>query len=84
MYASVFTPIYTSHITALETNECLVLAVIAGCKVTSGGEASGSHAEPQGEVRPHSLDQRSALDTDFPSGTKVMLTVNSVFVSSYT
>lgn len=43
----------------------------AGCKLTSGGQNSASRPEPQGEVRPHSLDQQQAQAADFLSGTKV-------------
>ncbi|XP_039982697.1 microtubule-associated protein 4 isoform X2 [Xiphias gladius] len=38
-----------------------------GCKLTSGGQTSASRLEPQGEVRPLSLDQKQALATDFLS-----------------
>ncbi|KAF0028341.1 hypothetical protein F2P81_019428 [Scophthalmus maximus] len=40
----------------------------AGCKLTSGGQTSASRLEPQGEVRPLSLDPKQALATDFLSG----------------
>ncbi|XP_047423677.1 microtubule-associated protein 4 isoform X8 [Mugil cephalus] len=40
-----------------------------GCKLTSGGQISASRPEPQGEVRPNSLDQQQALATDFLSAS---------------
>uniref|UniRef100_A0A3P8RTP2 Microtubule-associated protein n=1 Tax=Amphiprion percula TaxID=161767 RepID=A0A3P8RTP2_AMPPE len=39
-----------------------------GCKLTSGGQISASRPEPQGEVRPRSLDQQQASATDLLSG----------------
>ncbi|XP_069579429.1 microtubule-associated protein 4 isoform X3 [Brachyistius frenatus] len=41
----------------------------AGCKLSSGGQISALHPEPQGEVRPRSLDQQQALATDFLSAS---------------
>ncbi|XP_069368090.1 microtubule-associated protein 4 isoform X3 [Paralichthys olivaceus] len=41
----------------------------AGCKLTSGGQISASRPEPQGEVRPLSLDQKQASATDFLSAS---------------
>ncbi|XP_040926575.1 microtubule-associated protein 4 isoform X4 [Betta splendens] len=38
-----------------------------GCQLTTGGPASVPHAEPQGEVRVHSLDQRPAVAADLLS-----------------
>uniref|UniRef100_A0A665VL21 Microtubule-associated protein n=1 Tax=Echeneis naucrates TaxID=173247 RepID=A0A665VL21_ECHNA len=40
-----------------------------GCKLTSGGLTPASRPEPQGEVRPLSLDQKQALATDFLSAS---------------
>ncbi|XP_058480561.1 microtubule-associated protein 4-like isoform X3 [Solea solea] len=41
----------------------------AGCKLSSGGQTSLSHPQPQGEVRPLSLDQNQALGIDFLSAS---------------
>nr|XP_043895554.1 microtubule-associated protein 4-like [Solea senegalensis] len=40
-----------------------------GCKLSSGGQTSLSHPQPQGEVRPLSLDQNQALGIDFLSAS---------------
>ncbi|XP_063340417.1 microtubule-associated protein 4 isoform X2 [Pelmatolapia mariae] len=40
-----------------------------GSKLTSGGQTAASHLEPQGEVRPLSLDQQQALASDFLSAS---------------
>lgn len=48
----------------------ICVVITAGCKLTSGGQILVSRPEPQGEVRPHSLDQQQALATDFLSGTQ--------------
>uniref|UniRef100_A0A3B5A214 Microtubule-associated protein n=1 Tax=Stegastes partitus TaxID=144197 RepID=A0A3B5A214_9TELE len=40
-----------------------------GCKLTSAGQISASRPEPQGEVRPRSLDQQQALATDLLSAS---------------
>ncbi|XP_068438226.1 microtubule-associated protein 4 isoform X2 [Clinocottus analis] len=40
-----------------------------GCKLTAGGQASTLRPEPQGEVRPRSLDQQQASAADFLSAS---------------
>ncbi|XP_026219823.1 uncharacterized protein LOC113164651 [Anabas testudineus] len=56
--------------TALENGEQEAHGVQKpGCKLTSGGQTSLSYPEPQGEVRPHSLDQKQASATDFFSAS---------------
>ncbi|XP_047185683.1 microtubule-associated protein 4 isoform X3 [Scophthalmus maximus] len=56
--------------TALENGEQEAHGVQKpGCKLTSGGQTSASRLEPQGEVRPLSLDPKQALATDFLSAT---------------
>ncbi|KAM6900490.1 uncharacterized protein FYW49_016998 [Xenentodon cancila] len=40
-----------------------------GCKVTSVGQVTALHLEDQGEVRPRSLDQQQASDSDFLSAS---------------
>ncbi|XP_069007346.1 microtubule-associated protein 4 isoform X9 [Embiotoca jacksoni] len=56
--------------TALENGEQEAHGVQKpGCKLSSGGQISASHPEPQGEVRPRSLDQQQALATDFLSAS---------------
>ncbi|KAK2858576.1 hypothetical protein Q5P01_003196 [Channa striata] len=47
----------------------MIRIVTAGSKLTSGGQTSLSHPEPQGEVRPHALDQKQALATDFSTAS---------------
>ncbi|XP_069579436.1 microtubule-associated protein 4 isoform X9 [Brachyistius frenatus] len=56
--------------TALENGEQEAHGVQKpGCKLSSGGQISALHPEPQGEVRPRSLDQQQALATDFLSAS---------------
>ncbi|XP_029979767.1 LOW QUALITY PROTEIN: microtubule-associated protein 4 [Sphaeramia orbicularis] len=56
--------------TALENGEQEAQGVQKpGCKLTAGGQTSASRPEPQGEVRPHSLDQQQAFATDFLSAS---------------
>lgn len=49
----------------------MVPVVIAGCKLTAGGQTSASQQEAQGEVWPHSADQQQAAATDILSGTEI-------------
>lgn len=49
----------------------MIPVVIAGCKLTAGGQTSVLQQEAQGEVWPRSADQQQAAATDISSGTEI-------------
>lgn len=61
-----------------------ICVAAAGSKLTSGGQTAASHPEPQGEVRPHSLDQQQASASDFLSGTEFLNLLSLIHDSFWT